>query len=90
MFRISDSGEGALNLLRLATRSEIQMRIDSGEAVAGPDVTRWFSSGRILIPRAATLAKLAATRTDLVAGEKLEPIYLRETAFVKAPPPRFV
>jgi hypothetical protein len=24
-----------------------------------------------------------------VAGEKLEPIYLRETKFVKAPPPRF-
>ncbi len=31
---------------------------------------------------------MAASRTDFLPGEKLEPIYLRETAFVKAPPPR--
>jgi hypothetical protein len=34
------------------------------------------------------LATLAAQRTDFVAGEKLEPVYLRETNFVKAPPVR--
>ena len=32
------------------------------------------------------LATLAAGRTDFVSGQKLEPIYLRETTFVKAPP----
>jgi hypothetical protein len=32
------------------------------------------------------VARLAAGRTDFVAGEKLEPVYLRETAFVKAAP----
>jgi len=37
---------------------------------------------------AATLAQLASGRTNFVAGERLEPIYLRETKFVKAPPPR--
>ena len=37
-----------------------------------------------------TIARLAATRTDYVSGDKLEPIYLRETTFVKAPPPRIV
>jgi hypothetical protein len=34
------------------------------------------------------LAKLAETRTDFIEGEKLEPIYLRETNFVKAAPVR--
>jgi hypothetical protein len=33
---------------------------------------------------------LALDRTDFVAGEKLEPIYLRPTSFVKAPPPRIL
>jgi hypothetical protein len=31
---------------------------------------------------------MAAARSDFVAGEGLEPVYLRETRFVKAPPPR--
>jgi len=42
------------------------------------------------LPTAAMLARLAAERSDFIAGEKLEPIYLRETSFVKAPPPRIV
>jgi hypothetical protein len=36
------------------------------------------------------LAELAASRSDYVPGEKLEPIYLRETNFAKAPRPRSV
>ena len=28
------------------------------------------------------------SKYDFVPGEKLEPIYLREVSFVKAPPPR--
>lgn len=42
-----------------------------------------------LFPSAAALIRAAASRADSVPGEKLEPIYLRETSFVKAPPPRF-
>jgi hypothetical protein len=34
------------------------------------------------------LARLAAARTNFVAGEKLEPVYLREVNFVKSPPSR--
>jgi len=33
-------------------------------------------------------ARLAADRDDFVTGEKMEPIYLRETNFVKTPPGR--
>jgi tRNA threonylcarbamoyl adenosine modification protein YeaZ len=54
----------------------------------GPEVQRWFPEGRLLFPDAAALGRLAMGWTDFLPGEKLEPIYLRETNFVKAPPPR--
>jgi tRNA threonylcarbamoyladenosine biosynthesis protein TsaB len=56
----------------------------------GPEVRQWFASGTVLFPEAATLGKLACGRTDFVNGGELEPIYLRETSFVKAPPPRVI
>ena len=58
--------------------------------VAGPEVSRWFPEGVELFPKAGTVALLASRRCGSVPGEKLEPIYLRETSFVKAPPARIV
>jgi len=74
--------------LRLATLAEVSERRIGGETLIGPEVTRWFPDGRVIFPRAATLGRLALARGDFVPGEKLEPIYLREARFVKAPPPR--
>jgi hypothetical protein len=54
----------------------------------GPGAAAWFPSARDLYPDAAILGRLAIDRTDFVPGEKLEPIYLRETTFKKAPPSR--
>jgi hypothetical protein len=62
----------------------------AGETLVGPEVGHWFPQGRTVFPRAATLAKLALDRADFVAGENMEPIYLRKTSFVKAPPPRIL
>jgi hypothetical protein len=62
--------------------------MQAGNTVIGPEVTKWFPAGQLVFPRAAMLARLAAMRSDFVAGETLEPIYLRETTFVKAPPAR--
>lgn len=76
--------------LRLATLAEARAREQAGEVLIGPEVTRWFPGGRVLFPRAAMLAKLAMGRSDFMAGERLEPIYLRETTFVKAPPSRIL
>jgi hypothetical protein len=42
-----------------------------------------------LNPSASALLELAAAIAERRPGEKLEPIYLRETSFIKAPPPRF-
>lgn len=56
--------------------------------VVGPESKRWFSEGHVLMPEAEQLGKLAAGRTDFCSGDLIEPIYLRETQFVKAPPQR--
>jgi tRNA threonylcarbamoyladenosine biosynthesis protein TsaB len=76
--------------LRLASLDAVRALERAGEMLIGPEVTRWIAGGRLVFPRAAALGQLALTRTDFVPGEKLEPIYLRETTFVKAPPSRII
>jgi tRNA threonylcarbamoyladenosine biosynthesis protein TsaB len=76
--------------LKLAPRLEVQEREQAGNLLIGPEATRWFPQGKLRFPQATTLAQLARRQTDFVSGEKLEPIYLRETAFVKAPPTRVI
>jgi tRNA threonylcarbamoyl adenosine modification protein YeaZ len=76
--------------LRLATLPEVRDCYQAGGYIVGPEVINWFPGSRVLFPRATTLGRLAAGSTGFVPGEKLEPIYLRATQFVKAPPPRIV
>jgi tRNA threonylcarbamoyl adenosine modification protein YeaZ len=70
--------------LRLADLREARDLEQGGGILAGPEVARWFPNGRAIFPRAAVLGKLALTRNNFSAGEKLEPIYLRKAEFVKA------
>lgn len=88
MWEIGAGERREVEPLRLAGREEVQRHTEAGERVIGPEVTQWFPSGRLIFPRAAVVARLAWGRPDFMPGEKLEPIYLRETQFVKAPPPR--
>ena len=76
--------------LRLAALSEIQKRDAAGEKIIGPDINSWFPRAINLYPAAAVLGRLADDRADFISGDKLEPIYLRETAFKKAPPLRIL
>lgn len=66
--------------LKIVAAAEVEALKSAGEICVGPDV------GKILFPNAAMVARLATARTDFIAGENLEPIYLRETTFVKAAP----
>ncbi len=70
--------------LKIVATAEIESRLGAGGILTGPDVTRWFPDGKTLFPQAGTLAKLAADRIDFTTGEKLQPVYLRETSFVKS------
>ncbi|MCX6930574.1 MAG: tRNA (adenosine(37)-N6)-threonylcarbamoyltransferase complex dimerization subunit type 1 TsaB [Verrucomicrobia bacterium] len=89
-YDLSPQARRVVEPLRLATPAEAQARKQAGGLLIGPEVTKWFPGSRVLFPRAATLGQLAQDRTDFVAGERIEPIYLRETSFVKAPPRRIV
>lgn len=76
---ITDANRQEISPLKIVPAAEIQARLAAGEVCAGPELARR------LFPSAATVARLAVGRTDFVAGEKLEPVYLRATSFVKAP-----
>jgi tRNA threonylcarbamoyladenosine biosynthesis protein TsaB len=85
-YELEEAGIREATPLRIVTREAV---LASGDTtLIGPQVTKWFPEGQVVFPRAVVLARLAIGRDDFLPGEKLEPIYLRETTFVKAPPPR--
>lgn len=87
-YEISSRERREIKPLRLASRATVIECQGHGQMLIGPDLTRWFEGGRIVWPRAAILARLAAAQKCFIRGENLEPIYLRQTTFVKAPPAR--
>jgi len=89
-YDVAADGWKEVEPLHIVPLVEIQARAAAGTLLLGPEINRWVPEGRVLFPSAATLTELASRRTNFVPGEKLEPIYLRETAFVKAPPSRVI
>jgi tRNA threonylcarbamoyladenosine biosynthesis protein TsaB len=81
-WEISAASRIEISPLKIVAAAEMAALANAGEICVGPD------AATVLWPRAARLAELAAGRTDFVAGESLQPIYLRETSFVKAAPGR--
>jgi len=89
-YELTNAGPREIEPLRIVAAAEITKRVEAGAVLIGPEVAKWFPTGKTVFPRAATLGRMAFGRTDFILGEKLEPIYLRETQFVKAPPPRVI
>lgn len=85
-YEISAQGMEETRPLQILSIAQMEPSIGAGEIWVGPEVTRWRPEGKILFPLAATLGRLATGRGDFVSGDKLAPIYLRETTFIKAPP----
>src|SRR5262245_31117983 len=73
--------------LAISSADAVSNLASRGEILIGPETA--LEGNRLIFPDAAMLARLASVRRDFVPGERLEPIYVRETAFVKAAPPRF-
>ena len=86
VYEISSRGWKEIEPLRITALAGMQTQSHAGEIPVGPEVTRWLPKGKILFPSALTLGRLAAERSDFVSGDKLAPVYLRETNFIKAPP----
>ena len=89
-YEVSAAGYREVTPLHLAGREEVLALVSAGETILGPEVTTEWSTARRLFPDAAMVGLLASQRSDFVPGERLEPIYLREACFVKAPPPRII
>jgi len=87
-FAISAESVRQTEPLRLVDPATVRQLEDQGFLLVGPEINRTFPAAREIFPRAGTLGRLALVRQHLSAAEELEPIYLRETTFVKAPPPR--
>ncbi|MGC9942650.1 MAG: tRNA (adenosine(37)-N6)-threonylcarbamoyltransferase complex dimerization subunit type 1 TsaB [Verrucomicrobiota bacterium] len=81
-WEISATACREISPLKIVAVAEIETRRRGGEILIGP------ATGIPLFPAAAMIARLAAGRTDFVSGEKLEPVYLRMTNFVKMPSAR--
>lgn len=87
-WEIGDSERVERERLRIVSRAAVERSIADGFVVCGPDLR--LEGARPLYPSALALGRLALGRTDFIAGNRLEPVYLRETTFVKVPPPRAV
>lgn len=86
-YNLDSDVAAALEPLGIETSHQVQRRVAAGEILIGPEAK--LAGNRPVFPTAAVVAAMAATRTDFLAGEMLEPIYLRQPNFVKAAPPRF-
>lgn len=87
-FALHEGAWRELQPLHLASKATVTECARRGDLPVGPEVAKWFPEGRTVFPRAATLGRLALNQSNVTPAEKLEPIYLRTPAFVKAPPPR--
>ena len=79
---VSTDGCREISPLKIVSGGEAASLKQAGKILAEPEVDR------VLLPRAVDIARLASHRTNFVSGEQLEPIYLRQTTFVKAAPGR--
>ena len=68
--------------LKIVPAAELATRQAAGGICVGPEMEQ------ILFPSASMVGQLAGGRINFLPGDRLEPIYLRGTTFVKAPPSR--
>ncbi len=89
-YEITETACKEIAPLKILPVAEAQSRAAAGEILIGPEAAKFFPNGRAIFPRATAIAGLAGTSENYLPGEKLEPIYLRETNFVKARPGDFL
>jgi tRNA threonylcarbamoyl adenosine modification protein YeaZ len=89
-YEIFAGGFREIAALKLAARDEVLAAAKPSGIIAGPGAGKWFEGARDVFPGATVLGEIASKRPDYAPGEKLEPVYLREISFVKAPPPRIL
>jgi tRNA threonylcarbamoyl adenosine modification protein YeaZ len=87
VYELDDAAARPVQPLTIKTFAQAKERAAQGAVIVSPD-SHALTAHRIF-PTATVIARMALMRHDYLPGERLEPIYLRETAFIKAAPPRF-
>lgn len=87
-YAVALNGIEEFKVLRIVPAAEVKRLADGGAVIIGPDSGAYSAAANpaVIFPEAAMLGQIASKRTDFVPGEKLEPIYLRETTFKKVTP----
>lgn len=88
-----DLDEDALRIrvpLRLATLDDVSLVAGQLPVLGWDAMASGLPGWQRMAPDAVALARRAALCSDFVSGDRLEPIYLRGTSFVKAPPARVI
>lgn len=80
-----DGGGQLRTTLRLRALEELRADVAAGRCVATPDEGL---AGAVVVYPTAALAAVLGDGLEERRPEELAPVYLRETAFVKAPLPR--
>ena len=88
-YDLSPAGPREVEPLRLASLADVQQRLRCRRRPSSaPKSPAGFPAAAWSFPARSALGHLALGRSDFIPGENLQPIYLRETKFVKAPPSR--
>jgi tRNA threonylcarbamoyl adenosine modification protein YeaZ len=85
---LGDAVNVEVSPLSIASKAVLEEHLSRGAPVFGPDLGPTWAGVCPLYPSARMLGRLAVDRKGFIAGNELQPVYLREPAFVKAPPPR--
>jgi tRNA threonylcarbamoyladenosine biosynthesis protein TsaB len=80
-WELSGADRREVSPLKIVPAEAVATKRSAGETVVGPE------TGIHLFPAAAMVARLAAGRNEPAGDDVLEPVYLRKTNFIKAPPP---
>lgn len=80
-YDIAETGWTEIAPLKILSQEET-LSVSRSRIIIGPDAPK-FPEGRLLYPSAAAVVKLSAAQSDFQTQDQLEPIYLRETSFVK-------
>ena len=89
-FELENEGIRNIEPTRLAKRDEFEALLESGQPVIGPSLAGKYPAVTEQFPSAEFVGRLAAKRAEFISASELEPVYLREVDFVKAPPLRVI
>ena len=87
-FELGDEEIKSLEHTHLVKRREFEQLLNSEPMIMGPSLEKNFSAANDRYPAAKQVGIIASLSANFTEATELEPVYLRQLDFVKAPPLR--